>query len=255
MKKDKNNKPIDMLDLWERLELKLDIDDSAACYITRIEDIDKDALTVECPIRISGDLELSPGQNIEVVFNRPDASYGFTAIVAAIDSDRENMTTLKPVSEVKRSQKRRFVRIDIAGDIVFRILDSSADNKGAFSGDRKGELLNISAGGILITVDEPVKQNDILLLNFWMKDNQRLSNILGVVKRAEQSANSDNLESEHLVGVEFLSKESVPKYIPWNLAEILPPDTNFFNDALQELIVAFVYKQQVDLRTKQKANL
>lgn len=249
------NNPIDMLDLWERLELKLDDNGNNACYITRIEDIDKDTLTVECPIRISGSLELNPGHQLEVVFNRPDASYNFTAIVAAIDSDRENLTMLKPVSEVERAQKRRFVRIDIAGDMVFRTFDTRADNKGSFSCDKKGELLNISAGGILITTTEPANEDSILLLNFWMKNNQRLNNILGIVKRVESSASSDNPENEYLVGVEFLSKETSTKNIPWDLSEILPPDTNYFDDALQELVVAFVYKQQIDLRTKQKASL
>ena len=88
-----------------------------------------------------------------------------------------------------------------------------------------------------------------------MKNNQRLNNILGIAKRVEASVSSDNPENEYLIGVEFLSKENSSSNIPSHLAEILPPDTNYFDDALQELIVAFVYKQQIDLRTKQKVNL
>jgi c-di-GMP-binding flagellar brake protein YcgR len=256
VKKTKVNKhPADVVNLWERLELKLDKDGKVANFITRIEDIDKDMLTVESPIRIAGDLELTVGQHLEAVSNKRDASYVFEAVVTDINPQKENMTTLKTVSEIRRSQRRRFVRIDIAGNITYRVIDKTTQNRGRLSLDKKGELLNISAGGILIITDEIVKQGDFLLMNFLMKDSQRLENILGIAKRIESSVESDNHDNEYLVGIEFLSKEKSSESIPWNLIEVLPPDTNYFSEALQQLIVQYVYKQQVELRKKQKANL
>ena len=249
MKKSKAGKnPVEVVNLWERLELKLDKNGDVTNFITRIEDIDNDIITVESPIRISGNTDLAIGQHLEVVSNKIDASYVFEAVVANIDSHKENLTTIKTVSKAKRVQRRKFVRIDIAGNITYRVIDKSEQNKGRLSLDKKGELLNISAGGILIITDESVKQDDFLLMNFWMKNSQRLENILGVVKRTEPPEQSETQDNEYIVGIEFLSKERSANRLPWNIVETLPPDTNYFNEALQQIIVQYVYKQQVDLR-------
>jgi len=258
MKKTKSetkNDPAELVQLWERLELKLDQDGEAASFITRIEDIDSGRLTVECPIRVSGNLDLAVGQHLEVVVNKQNASYLFEAVVASIDYQNENLTILQPVSDYKKTQRRRFVRIDIDGDITFKTFDCSEQNKGMFSVENKGELLNISAGGILLITGKPINEDDLLLLNFWIKNSQRLENIPGIVKRVETSINSETQEREYLTGIEFLSKEKSEKHFHLNLAEYLPSDVNYFNDALQKLVVQFVYKQQVELRTKEKANL
>ncbi|GEM_PF-806896 len=247
--------PAKLVQLWERLELKLDQDGKVAGFVTRIEDIDNGRLTVECPIRISGDHDLAVGQHLEVTANKQNASYIFKAVVADIDSQKENLTTLEPISEYRKTQRRRFVRIDIDGDITFKAVDSGEQNRGTFSFEKKGELLNISAGGILLSTTESVREDDFLLMNFWIKNSQRLENILGIAKRVETSIDSETQKQEYLVGIEFLSKEKSEKRFHWNLAEYLPSDINFFNEALQQLVVQFVYKQQVELRTKAKANL
>ncbi len=254
-KKQNSLNPDQVVNLWERLELNLDIDNKKASFITRIEDIDKDKLTVESPVRISGDIELAVGQQIEAVSNKPDASFIFKAVVSEIDPHKENLTVLKPISKVERSQRRRFVRIDIAGGITFKTLDTSDSAEVCLGSEKKGELLNISAGGILIMSTEPLKQNDYLLMNFWMKNSQRLENILGIIKRVETSVDSETQESDNLVGIEFLTKEKSMANLSDNLNEILPPDTNYFSEALQQLVVQFVYKQQVEFRAKTKVDL
>ncbi len=254
MKRSKiNNNPASVVNLWERLTLELKKDEKTSRFITRIEDIEGSMLIVESPVRLSGNLNLEIGQQLEVVFNRQDAAYAFEAVVSDIDPQKENMTTLQPVSDIKRSQRRRFVRIDIAGDITFRVLETKQQHGGGLSLEKKGELLNISAGGILINTKEKLKQDDIILMNFWLKNSQRLMNILGIAKRVERSDETDSQAEDNIIGIEFLSKEELGEKLPFNLAEFLPPDASCFNEALQQVIVQFVYRQQVEARKKIKA--
>jgi c-di-GMP-binding flagellar brake protein YcgR len=236
-----------MINLWERLELKLEDGKEVSIFITRIEDIDGDRLVVECPVRIKGKLPLAVGQTLEAFFNRHDAAYVFKVVVAAIDSQKENMTTLQLMSGLSRTQRRKFVRIDISGNIAFRALGTNEQGQVLLESEKKGELLNISAGGILIASAEKLKQGDYLLMNFRLKNSHRLENILGLVKRVDEQ------ENEYLIGVEFLTKEQSSESLPADVAEFLPPDTGYFDDELQKLIIQFVYKQQVKLRKEEKS--
>jgi len=255
MKKTKQNEvPKNMVNLWERLELKAQRGDAVACFVTRLSDIDKELLVMEQPIRISGNLELEPGQQLEVVFNRRDASYTFNAVVVNIDSENDNLTTIQAISDIRRSQRRRFVRIDIVGNITFKLVELDVNKQEILSFEKKGDLLNVSAGGILLSTTEQLKQNDLVLMNFWLKNSQRLDSILGLIKRLEISEQSESQNDEYLVGVEFITKERAAEIIPSKLAELLPSGINYFNEALEKLVVQFVYRQQVETRKRMKVS-
>jgi c-di-GMP-binding flagellar brake protein YcgR len=252
VKSEKNQ--VSLVALWERLELELIQGDQTTNFITRIEDIEDNLLIVEAPVRLSGSLQLAIGQKLRATVNKKDAAYDFEVIVANIDSDKESLTSLKPISSAERSQRRRFVRIDIAGDVSYRVLEIDQTGTSSLSLDKSGELLNISAGGILLTTRESVETNDVLLLKFWLKGSQRLENIIGIVKRVEQSHEADGPEEEYLVGIEFATRERMAQLVHAPHLESLPPEINYFNDALQQLIVQFVYLQQVETRKQMKAN-
>jgi c-di-GMP-binding flagellar brake protein YcgR len=255
MKKTKQNEiPENMVNLWERLELKVHKGEAVAGFVTRLSDIDRELLVVEQPIRISGSLELEAGLQLEVIFNRQDASYTFNAVIVSIDPNNDSIATLRAVSDVRRTQRRRFVRIDIAGNITFKLVELDVNKNEILSLDKKGELLNVSAGGILLSTTEQLKQNDLILMNFWLKNSQRLESILGLVKRLEIAEQTDSKQDEFLVGVEFITKDKAAEIIPPRLAELLPNGMNYFNEALEKLVVQFVYKQQVETRKKMKVN-
>jgi len=49
-----------------------------------------------------------------------------------------------------------------------------------------------------------------------------------------------------------LTKEQALKRLSFNLSESIPATVNFFDEALQQVIVHFVYRQQIDSRKKEK---
>jgi c-di-GMP-binding flagellar brake protein YcgR len=251
MSKEKSS-PRKMLKLWERLELKLSGQNKDANFVTRVEDFDRDSIIVERPVRIAGKSDLSPGDRLDVSFNREDASYSFEAVTVAIDQKRENIVTLKAISELERSQRRRFVRIDIAGDIEFKVVETSSGQEPQLSLDKRGQLLNISAGGILLNTNKELKRDNIVLLNFSLKNSQRLENVLGLVKRSERSTDSDSDRKEYLAGIEFMTKKQALELLTSEITDTLPSTVNFFDEALQQVIVQFVYRQQVESRKREK---
>ena len=249
-KKQQSSKPRDMISLWERLELKIVTENETTTYLTRIEDIDKEALIIEQPVRIGGGLELSVGLQVEAVFNREDSAYAFDAVITGIDASRDNIHILQAVSDVRRQQRRRFVRIDIDGKLTFRCLETGSSGDKSVSLEKSGDLINISAGGILMATTENLQPDQIVLLNFSLKHNQRLENILGITKRFEKSQNSQTGKNEILAGIEFLTKEKFEEKFSLDINEYLPSNVNYFDEALQQAIVRYVYKQQVDSRNK-----
>jgi c-di-GMP-binding flagellar brake protein YcgR len=239
-KTEKNN----ALNLWDRLEMKLQEADQSATFITRVENISGDLYAVECPIRIAGQLSLRVGQILEVSFEKSDEAYAFRAGVVSIDARNENTTTLKQISKVERTQRRKFVRIDIQGQVNFRVLDLKSDDFDQMEKMESGALLNISAGGILLCSTAKVSEGDYLLLNFRLRYHEKLENILGVVKRAELQS------KDSLIGVEFLTKNrlGLPEHI--HVAGLLPSFASYFDDELERHLVQYVYNQEVAARKK-----
>jgi c-di-GMP-binding flagellar brake protein YcgR len=232
------------LNLWDRLEFKLQESDEASTFITRIENIAGDNYTVECPVRIAGQLSLRVGQRLEVTYEKGNEAYLFKAGVVSIDARNENATVIKQLSKTEQTQRRKFVRIDIQGQVQFRLLDLKSDDFGQAEKMESGSLLNISAGGILLCSTAKAKEGDYLLLNFKLRYHEKLENIMGVVKRVESQ------QKDSLIGVEFLTKDRLALPEHTHVANFLPPFASYFDDELERHIVQYVYNQEVAARKK-----
>lgn len=235
----------DSMDLWERLILVTEKGGSRSEFLTRLEDIKQDSYIFEMPIRQSGSASLSKGDIVEVSYNKKDAAYTFKASIKDLFEGESSSIEVEKLTDASRIQRRRFVRLDISGDIDLRILESPDSNEGSVSQKFHGSLLNISAGGVLFETETKIDADSLLILDFTLKGHYPLNNILAVVKRAEII--DDNI---YIVGSEFISNENRARYGLETLGDFLPPGTGTFDDNLQKLMVQFIYKQQVELRKK-----
>ncbi len=235
----------DSIDLWERLILVVDKGGKRSEFLTRLENIKQNSYILEMPIRQSGNASLSKGDVVEVSYNKKDAAYTFKASIKDLFEGESNSIEVEKLTEASRIQRRQFVRLDISGDLDFRVLESLEDNKGGLSQKFHGSLLNISAGGVLFETETRIEADSLLILDFTLKGHYPLSNILAVVKRAEA------IDSEtYIVGSEFITSENRTRYGLETLGDFLPPGTGTFDDNLQKLMVQFIYKQQVELRKR-----
>jgi c-di-GMP-binding flagellar brake protein YcgR len=233
------------INLWERVNLFLEKGGRRSEFLTRIEDIKHDSIILEMPIRQIGELHLAKGDIVEVTYNRIDAAYSFKASILDLFEGETRSVRISKLSQTKRIQRRRYVRLDISGKMQFRILDFPGSKQVRPGSEIEGTLLNISAGGVLFECRSRVKNNSVLALTFSLKGHHTLNNILAVVKRSEGSR-----AKGYLVGAEFITKSNYADYNLEKIEEFLPSGCGTFNENLQRLVVQFIYNQQVELRKK-----
>ncbi len=233
------------LELWEKITLTVSKNCEQAEFFARVEDLKKNSIVIESPLRQSGSIRLEKGDDVEVSFNRKDATYIFKANIADFFEDEGGSLELNVKSDVSRMQRRRFVRLDISGNIHFRVLECAKSPDGALSPRVPGSLLNISAGGILFETRFAPRENDILVVSLALKGDEKLENILSVAKRVEKL--DDNL---HLVGAEFITEDNMADYGLEQLRSLLPAGTGTFDENLQKLVLQFIYKQQIERKKK-----
>jgi c-di-GMP-binding flagellar brake protein YcgR len=229
--------------LWERLVLLLEKDNQVSKFITRVENIRKYSYVLEMPVRQDGDSILRKGDIVEVSYSKRDAAYTFKASINDLFLDESGSIEIKKESDIKRNQRRKYVRLDLSEEIHFRIIDFPYDNPAGISPEFRASLLNISAGGFLFETHTPVQEGGLLVVRFRLKEHHTLENILAVVKRVERAE-----EEMSLVGCEFITRDNKGKYDLERLDDFLPQGAGTFDDNLQKLIVRFIYKQQVKLR-------
>jgi c-di-GMP-binding flagellar brake protein YcgR len=229
--------------LWERVSVSLDRNGRASRFISRIENIKKSSYVLEMPVRQNGNSNLEKGDIVEISYNRKDAAYTFKASIKDLFLDEPGSVEIEKEGDIKRNQRRKYVRLDISEEINFRIIDSPRDPAAGISPEFRGSLLNISAGGFLFETDTPTKEGSLLIVNFRLKDRYSLENILAVVKRVEQAGGESSL-----VGSEFITRDNRAEYDLEKLDDFLPQGIGTFDENLQKLIVQFIYKQQVKLR-------
>ena len=148
---------------------------------------------------------------------------------------------VKPPFKIMEDNRRRFIRIDIDEPISFCTIKSA---EGTFwaecdgpSGD--GEILNISAGGILMYTEQPVLENTLLSMSLQLEGCERIDNILGMVKRTEIDAGG------YLIGLESITREKLNDILAAEEVEQIPKALSSFNERIQEVLNHYIYSKKL----------
>lgn len=133
---------------------------------------------------------------------------------------------------VQTENQRRFVRLEISAPMeMARVKDTSGQfwPEGQLQ-SINGMLLNISAGGVLVDLEQAVHEGDIVLMQFTLQETERLDNVLGLVKRAEHDGEG------WLVGVQFISKAALTDFLSTAQIDLLPSSINTFEERVTEVM-------------------
>jgi c-di-GMP-binding flagellar brake protein YcgR len=228
---------------WEKVVIILERNEKSSEFVSRIEDIKHDSYLLEMPIRQSGEFNLQKGDVVEVTYTRRDAMYSFKASILDLFEGAENSITLGNISEVRRNQRRKHVRLEIAGKIHFKTLGELKSQK--MGPEMAGRLLNISGGGALFESPINLNERELIVIRLSLKGQQPLNDFLAIVKRCEGSRNKG-----YLVGAEFVTKHNMVENKIDGLDEFFPPGAGTFDENIQKLVVQFVYNQQLEMRKK-----
>ncbi len=149
----------------------------------------------------------------------------------------EQIIALEPFI-LERDEQRRFVRLEISTPMQIRKIK---DAGGAFwaGGERRvinGLLLNISAGGVLVEVDQPVCEGEIVCLRFTLQDVESLDSVLGLVKRTDDDGEG------LLVGIEFVTREYLTDIFSRAEMELLDDKLADFDERVREVLNRYIHR-------------
>lgn len=149
-----------------------------------------------------------------------------------------NENALRSPFKVTKDTRREFVRVEITSPLYLQCIKST---DGGFWAEGKGQpitgsILNISLGGVLVDLADPVHQGDIVSLRFNLQGELILENVLGLVKRTEES------EGKYLTGVEFIDRKVLSDKLSAAEIDMLPKELNGFDDNVRKVLTKYLEK-------------
>lgn len=235
------------LRVWDRLTILIGEGHRIGRYAARVEEFLNDGIIISRPEFISGGTLLRKNVDVTVQVNCEDGVYEFDSHLRLHESDRSTHAFLRPPRSVRRVQRRQFVRLELSMPVDYAVLTSSA-----LAGENPEPLqwvhtrsVDISAGGILIGVPEPVDEEALVVLR--MSDLTPAgvpAMVVGIVRRTDQK------NERCVAGIEFLLSENLPLFIPESLLEVLPAQVREFTEGQQDRLSNHLFERQIDLRKK-----
>lgn len=162
-----------------------------------------------------------------------------TKFVSDIDVTEDNVRVKKPL-KLQNENQRRFIRLTISSPINFQrikdIFGNFTPDEGEYPID--GHILNISVGGVLAELDQPLNEGDIVAMRIVMEQVEPLEGVLGVVKRC------DHEEDFNLVGIQFVRREDLTDKLSQAEMDLLSEDMDNFSHVVQKLLGRYIQSKR-----------
>lgn len=237
----------DPLKVWEKIEIVVGEGSEAGHYSARIEDFNDSGIVITPPEFDHGSALLKDGSGCTVVLMRDDAVYQYNTQIRMQKTARVKFYVIGPPKNVKRVQRRQFVRIEMLQKIRYAIVDS-ADNDSSESDElswNDGTIVNLSGGGVLLKNDNGIKQGTLVVLNMSFLTEYDLPDmIVAVCKRSFK----DN--GTHMSGFEFLRNNQLKRACNSAQLKRLPESVRAFDNLAQNEMINFVFRRQIELHQK-----
>ena len=170
----------------------------------------------------------------------PDKGLVYEFDSEVIGEKGEGVYLVKAPLVLRRTQRRRYVRLDISAPVSFRLLRLEDKEELISRAECSGVILNIGGGGVLLVTKARLDEGNFLVLDMNLEGCEIISGVLGRVKRVEQLD-----RDELLVGVEFCPQEELEYYLSSEQIAQLPVRVKSFNQKLREVLSKYIFYQQV----------
>ncbi|MEP0828381.1 MAG: PilZ domain-containing protein [bacterium] len=232
--------------LWDRIEVIVGEDRDQGVYLSRIEDFNNNGLVITKPDFVGGNRLLTANAAVYVQFMRPDALYRFPARIRSLGEHAGGMLQIYDIGEMERVQRRQYVRIDMKIELKYALLKrpSSIIDLSVMKWNNSHSI-NISAGGLLLKVDESVKKGDLLFIKLSEYEKLSLPRLL-----AASCCRIVRMNDARYAGVEFILERQLSKYFSATEMAALPAPVKGFTSGVQNRLVRFVFDRQIQERQK-----
>ncbi len=233
--------------LWEKIEIYVGEGADAGRYIARIEDFERNGLVISSPEYITGGTLMRDGSDCTVLLTRRDAVYEFHSRITTSGQGEDRRYFLTPPGNIRRVQRRQFVRIELVKPFAFALLPERVSDDMAFSSLKWNQTksINVSGGGMLIAAPVPISTGDLLLLKMKFFAEVGLPLALGAICRRTETVKGDLR-----AGIEFVRAEHINKFFNEGQRRLLPESAAYFDQTMQNKLVNYVFQEQVRLRQK-----
>lgn len=150
-----------------RLEVGISINQKLEYVPVRIEEVSRGYIALSMPMWQGALLPMHNKQRLQVRFLQKHSYFGFeTRIVERRFLPVPVIVVERPLKVYPVEQHRRHVRVEADLEVRFRLL---SDNNNDFSA-HAAKTINISAGGILMASQTPLKVGQILFLELFLPE-------------------------------------------------------------------------------------
>lgn len=238
------------LKVWDSIEIIVGEVPDTGKYSSRIEDFINGGIVITSPEFIEGHTLLRHNVDVTVNVVREDAVYQFHSQIRQRSSSHGRYLILTPPRNVRRVQRRRFVRIEMLALVEYAWIKPTMEWE-----DYEERLewktttsTDISGGGILMKLadDEGSVEKDALMLlrPEYFKELDLPEEVVGVCRRIFSDENSV------FAGVEILTTDYLRDFFSVDQIKRLPGRTAEFDSQAQDKLVSWVFNQQIALRNK-----
>ena len=185
----------------EKFELnvneKLEIISNNRLYKSLVIDIDDDEnIKINIPVNEGEYLVLHTGETIEINMCLEGGNcYNFNAEV--VSKGKEGNIPYYKLTEafnIKRIQRRSYFRLDMLNHVYYRNINNSDSNEIPYS---EALMVDLSASGVKLKVNEEIQKHDILLIKMRIKDSD-------IVVRGEVVRIEIGEDRKIMCGIKFL---------------------------------------------------
>ncbi len=145
---------------------------------------------------------------------------------------------VRPPLAIEQDERRSFVRLQISSPMRVRRVK---DIFGKFSAEGRDEveaqILNLSACGVLVELEQPLNQGDVVGMHFEVEGIDNMSGVLGLVKRSEVG------EDFHLAGIQFVSREQLSDTLSQSELELISDTFTEFDQSVHEVLGRYLYRE------------
>lgn len=169
-------------------------------YLSSIEDLSGDKIYIAIPLSETSPLVVKAGDFLSVRAPMESHCLEFTSQVLGVKIENIPMYVLRYPENVNRIQMRQDVRIDSLLDVMY----SMPPEPGSDPDYKKAVALNISAGGMKLSVFDPVPVNALIQVRFCLTVKGLVHNfeLMAKVVRSQVVEVKKQLPAYHL-GLSF----------------------------------------------------
>ncbi|WP_418790220.1 flagellar brake protein [Phosphitispora sp. TUW77] len=211
----------DPIKINQTVELELP-NDTLKQYRSKVYGLSDDRIIVAVPVKGGSRVAMGQGSKVKLIYTDSTAVYVFFTTVLSQDNDNAEMVILGKPDNIKKIQRRNFVRLDIQLKLLFCRLDNSFESK---SSSFEAVSVDISGGGMMFMCDEVLSFGDILDAQIFFGQNEKIRSVGRVVRVME---NLPQTKMKYSVGFEFTMIEELER----------------------DKIIKFIFNRQRELRRK-----